>query len=148
MTATVAEPPLRGRALMREAFTPESADGGAGFRFFSTVMAAGAVAAPLLSGVGPLCPVRRFTGIPCPGCGMRGGVTAVAHGDVVAGLAANPLAVVLVLVVATAWLSLLVRAVRPGSPGTGPWLRRPPSWLLGVTLGASWIYQLVRYGVL
>jgi hypothetical protein len=148
MTATVAERPPRVRTLAREAFRLDTPDGAAGFRLFSTVMAAGAVAAPLLSGVGPLCPVRRFTGIPCPGCGMRGGVTAVAHGDVVAGLAANPLAVVLVLVVAAAWLSLLVRAVRPGARLSGPWLRRPPGWLLGLTLGASWIYQLVRYGVL
>lgn len=79
---------------------------------------------------------------------MRGGVTAIAHGDVVAGFAANPLAVILVLLVAAAWLTLLVRAVRPGAPGTAPWVRRPPGWLLGLTLGASWIYQLVRYGVL
>lgn len=146
MTATVVDRPLRGQALVREAFRLDSSDGAAGFRVFSTVMAAGAVAAPLLSGVGPLCPVRRLTGIPCPGCGMRGGVTAVAHGDVVAGFAANPLAVLLVVVVAAAWLSLLLRAIRPGVPGAGPWLRRPPGWLVAATLGASWIYQLARYG--
>ena len=133
---------------MREAFRLDSPDGAAGFRLFSTVMAGGAAAAPLLAGVGPLCPVRRLTGIPCPGCGMRGGVTAIAHGDVVAGFASNPLAVVLVLVVAAAWLSLLVRSLRPGAPGAGPWLRRPPGWLVAITLGASWIYQLARYGVL
>lgn len=133
---------------MREAFALDSLDGAAGLRLFSTVMAAGAVASPLLAGVGPLCPIRRFSGIPCPGCGMRGGVTAIAHGDVMAGLAANPLAVVLVLAVAAAWLTFLVRAVRPGVPGIGPWVRRPPGWLLGLTLAASWVYQLVRYGVL
>ncbi len=148
MTATVVEPPVRGRTLVSEVFRLDSPDGAAGFRLFSTVMAAGAVAAPLLSGVGPLCPLRRLTGIPCPGCGMRGGVTSIAHGDVVAGFASNPLAVILVLVVAAAWLSLLVRTVRPGTPGAGLWLRRPPGWLVAITLGASWIYQLVRYGVL
>ena len=91
-------------------------------------MAASAVAAPLLSDVGPLCPVRWLTGIPCPGCGMRGGVTAIAHGDVVAGLAANPLAVILVLIVAAAWLSLLVRA-RASRHAWNRYVVAPPAWM-------------------
>ena len=143
MTATVVAPSLRGRALVREAFRVDSPDGAAGFRLFSTVMAGGAAAAPLLAGIGPLCPVRRLTGIPCPGCGMRGGVTAIAHGDVVpAGFVSNPLAVALVLVVAAAgpgsacWSGACapVRPVRGrGSGGHPVGSSRSPSERVGST---------------
>ena len=50
MTATVADRPRRGQALVREAFRLDSSDGAAGFRVFSTVMAAGAVVAALQDG--------------------------------------------------------------------------------------------------
>lgn len=81
------------------------------------------------------CPLRTATGIPCPLCGMTTGVVETAHGDPVAGLAANPagpLAVVLAI-----WL--LVSRRREISL---------PRFVLPLALVAMWIFELVRFDVL
>ncbi|MFC4585586.1 DUF2752 domain-containing protein [Sphaerisporangium corydalis] len=44
----------------------------------------------------PTCPFLFLTGLYCPGCGTLRAVHALAHGDVVAALGLNPLAVVTV----------------------------------------------------
>jgi hypothetical protein len=59
-------------------------------------MAVSVFAAPLLSpdtvASGPvLCPFRRLTGVPCPGCGMTRSFVAVAHGDLGTAFAFNRL---------------------------------------------------------
>ena len=38
-----------------------------------------------------MCNFKRWTGVPCPTCGMTRGVTSVARGDLAAGFAYNPL---------------------------------------------------------
>lgn len=38
----------------------------------------------------PLCPVLRWTGLPCPGCGLSHGMCAVGHGRWADAWAANP----------------------------------------------------------
>lgn len=45
-----------------------------------------------LAGVPVLCPFRRLTGVPCPGCGLTRAVVALAHGDVAGAVALHPLA--------------------------------------------------------
>jgi hypothetical protein len=113
----------------------------ANLRAFSGVMAAGAVALPVLPAVGPLCPLRRTTGVPCPLCGMTTGVTALARGDMAGAVAANPLAPVLVLVVLLAWAVLLVGRdrlpVRTQTLGRG----------LTIALPVLWLFQLHRYDI-
>ncbi|WSU71020.1 DUF2752 domain-containing protein [Streptomyces sp. NBC_01102] len=70
----------------------------------------------------PVCPLLRFTGVFCPGCGGLRSAHAFAHGDLVAALGANALAVVGYVVLAAVWLLWMVRASR-GQPlriGLGP----------------------------
>lgn len=84
---------------------------------------------------GPPCPLRTLTGVPCPWCGMTTGVKATLQGDLAAAVAANPLGAVAVVV------AVLVLLVRPASIRV--------SWpVVGVALGASWIFQLGRFGFL
>ncbi len=46
---------------------------------------------------GPLCPVRRFLGFSCPGCGLTRGFMAILRLDPGAAIACNPLSIPLFL---------------------------------------------------
>lgn len=63
----------------------------------------------------PVCPMLRFTGVFCPGCGGLRSAHAVAHGDIAAALGSNALAVVGYAVFALVWVLWMVRASR-GEP--------------------------------
>ncbi|MFD8016001.1 DUF2752 domain-containing protein [Streptomyces sp. NPDC058955] len=63
----------------------------------------------------PVCPLLRFTGLYCPGCGGLRSAHAVAHGDLTAALGANALAVAGYAVCAVLMVVWLIRAVR-GTP--------------------------------
>ncbi|MCX4551689.1 DUF2752 domain-containing protein [Streptomyces sp. NBC_01387] len=60
----------------------------------------------------PVCPLYALTGIYCPGCGGLRSAHAVAHGDLVAALGDNALAVVGYGVFAVVMVGWLIRAVR------------------------------------
>ncbi|MDO0915688.1 DUF2752 domain-containing protein [Streptomyces sp. DT2A-34] len=60
----------------------------------------------------PACPLLRFTGIYCPGCGGLRSAHAVVHGDFAAALQDNALAVVGYGLFAVVWTVWVVRAVR------------------------------------
>ncbi|MFD0339251.1 DUF2752 domain-containing protein [Streptomyces sp. NPDC127117] len=60
----------------------------------------------------PLCPLLRFTGLYCPGCGGLRSAHAVAHGDIAAALGSNALAVVGYAAFAVLWAVWAVRAWR------------------------------------
>jgi hypothetical protein len=60
----------------------------------------------------PACPLLRFTGIYCPGCGGLRSAHAVVHGDLAAALQANALAVAGYLICAVLWTVWVVRAAR------------------------------------
>lgn len=83
--------------------------------------------------LGPPCPLRTFTGIPCPFCGMTRGVLALVHGDVSAAFAFNPgafLIVAMALVLLVAWR----------------WQRvRIPVWAVFLFFALLWAYQLFKY---
>lgn len=73
----------------------------------------------------PACPVLRFAGIYCPGCGGLRSAHAFAHGDLAAAFGANALAVVGYGIFAVLWTVWLVRAAR----GTPLWISlRPVHW--------------------
>ncbi|PAZ15476.1 hypothetical protein CLM62_13775 [Streptomyces sp. SA15] len=60
----------------------------------------------------PACPLLRLTGIYCPGCGGLRSAHAFVHGDFVAALGANALAVAGYLVFAVVWTVWVVRSLR------------------------------------
>ncbi|MGW3622341.1 DUF2752 domain-containing protein [Streptomyces sp. NPDC000880] len=60
----------------------------------------------------PVCPLLRFTGIYCPGCGGLRSAHAFIHGDLTTALGANAIAVVGYGIFAVVWVLWLIRAVR------------------------------------
>ncbi|WP_330303884.1 MULTISPECIES: DUF2752 domain-containing protein [unclassified Streptomyces] len=60
----------------------------------------------------PVCPLLRFTGVYCPGCGGLRGAYALVHGDFTAALTDNALAVAGYLVFAVVWTVWVIRSVR------------------------------------
>ena len=112
---------------------------------WGTVAVAGALLLPGLAGLAgrlPSCPLRAATGWPCPSCGSGRAVVALAHGDLLAALAANPLLVA----AGVAFLGLgLVAALAElrGRPLSEP--RELPRWArlaLPAALVADWLYLL------
>ena len=51
-----------------------------------------------------LCPIRRFAGIPCPGCGSTRAAMLLLRGEFAAAAAMNPLAVALFALAPAWWL--------------------------------------------
>ena len=67
------------------------------------VVAAGTAVVGSALELGTLCPLRRATGVPCPLCGLTSGVWAAAQGDLPAAVAAHPLALPALGLLAVAW---------------------------------------------
>jgi hypothetical protein len=111
-------------------------------RMLGVLMPVGAAVLQVLPTVGPLCPLRRTTGVPCPLCGMTTGLNALARGDMPAAFAANPLAPALVLLVVAAWL-LFLRG-RPTLPVRTRTLGRSVT----AVLPGLWLFELHRYDVI
>ncbi|MFD4375410.1 DUF2752 domain-containing protein [Streptomyces sp. NPDC058486] len=91
-----------------------------------TAAAFGYVAAvdPNEPGHYPVCPLLRFTGLYCPGCGGLRSAHAVAHGDLATALGANALAVAGYAVCAVLLVVWLVHAVR----GVPTRIALKPAW--------------------
>ncbi|MDT0408781.1 MULTISPECIES: DUF2752 domain-containing protein [Streptomyces] len=88
----------------------------------------------------PACPLLRFTGIYCPGCGGLRSAHAVAHGDLAAAFQDNALAVLGYGLAAVLWLVWTVRAAR----GRDLAVLQPPArlrWALGAVV---LVFTLVR----
>ncbi|WP_225798852.1 DUF2752 domain-containing protein [Streptomyces sp. NK15101] len=95
------------RSLVRRLSPPVAALAGvvAAFAYVGTVD-------PNEPGHYPVCPLLRFTGVYCPGCGGLRSAHAFAHGDLATALGANALAVVGYGIFAVVMAVWLVRAVR------------------------------------
>ncbi|WP_078954130.1 DUF2752 domain-containing protein [Streptomyces globisporus] len=87
----------------------------------------------------PVCPLLRFTGVYCPGCGGLRSAHAFAHGDLPAALGANALAVVGYGIFAVVMAVWLVRAVR----GVPMRLAVSPAWWWGIGTVLT-LFTLVR----
>lgn len=75
-----------------------------------------------------LCPFRRLTGLPCPGCGMTRSWVHLMHGQWHAALWANPFGVVaMVAVVALAVDVVVCRLRGRPAPDLNHLLRTPPA---------------------
>jgi hypothetical protein len=98
-------------------------------------------AVPLPPEVAPFCLVRRFLGIPCPGCGMTRALSHLARGEWRAALAFHPLAPLVAAELALGWAAAGLAAV---SPSPARW----PSWVPallaadGALLVALWAGRL------
>jgi hypothetical protein len=103
-------------------------------RFGAAGMLAVAAARPMLPVTPvPPCPLRTFTGIPCPFCGMTRGVTSLVHGQLSAAFSYNPgafliVAMAVVLLIAWRWQRL-----------------RVPMWAVFLFFAVLWAYQLFKY---
>jgi hypothetical protein len=97
----------------------------------------------LLDPAAPLCGFKRVSGVPCPGCGLTRGVTALARGEVLGGLAFNPLLLTALLL----FLLLLgVRLLLGRAPrlDLGPRERRLALLAALLLVVANWAYLVVR----
>jgi Protein of unknown function (DUF2752) len=105
-------------------------------------------AASHATGLGLGCPLRTLTGIPCPLCGMTTAASGLAAGDLRAALAANPF--VLALAAGTLCMVVLLASRALGlAAAPAPWgqaARRRAWWAAGLLAGASWAFQLHRFG--
>lgn len=108
----------------------------------AALLALGAVAARLhaLHDPGIVCPLRLLTGIPCPFCGSTTALMELGTGDVVTAVRVQPMTVLAAGVLVTA----------PTGWYRG-WRYLPYRGKVALVLGAlalSWLYQLVRLGVI
>jgi hypothetical protein len=94
---------------------------------------AAAVPAGVLDALPDICPFRRLTGLPCPGCGGTHAFVAMAHGQAAAAWAYNPFGV-LAFAAGVAWLAR--EFLDPGRrwPRMGP---RHAAWLSTAVLIAA-----------
>lgn len=87
----------------------------------------------------PVCPLWRFTGLYCPGCGGLRSAHAFAHGDIATAVTDNALAVAGFLGFAVLWTVWVVRAAR-GRPMRFA-LRPLQLWTLGTV---ALVFTVVR----
>ncbi|MDX2599266.1 DUF2752 domain-containing protein [Streptomyces caniscabiei] len=98
--------PQRGRAL-RGLWVPAAA-----LTVVGSAFAYVAAVDPNEPGHYPVCPLWRFTGLYCPGCGGLRSAHAFAHGDLATALTDNALAVAGYLGFAVLWTVWVVQVVR------------------------------------
>lgn len=87
----------------------------------------------------PTCPFLAVTGWFCPGCGSLRALHALAHGDLGAALARNPLMVLTVPALIGWWGAWLVRSVR-----RLPRRWAAPAWMIWAFLGLVLAFTVAR----
>ncbi|MCX4761271.1 DUF2752 domain-containing protein [Streptomyces sp. NBC_01275] len=92
----------------------------------------------------PVCPLLRYTGLYCPGCGGLRSAHAFVHGDLSAALHDNAMAVVAYLGFAAVWTVWVVRAAR-GRPLRVD-LAPVGLWTLGVSLLVFTVVRNLPFG--
>lgn len=88
-----------------------------------------------------LCPVRRTTGRPCPGCGGTRSLVRLVHGDLRGSVAAHPLGPVLGVLL-LAWAAGGRRTT--GTPVDPRRWRLRPAVVAGLLLWAGWAVARAR----
>ncbi|MEU7133812.1 DUF2752 domain-containing protein [Streptomyces sp. NPDC046261] len=100
---------------------------------------------PGLPGHYPACPLLRWTGLYCPGCGGLRGLHALVHGDVITALGANALAVAGYAAFAVLWVLWLFRALRTGG-GMPVELRAKHWWALAAVVLVFTVVRNLPFG--
>ncbi|WP_336003994.1 DUF2752 domain-containing protein [Streptomyces sp. KLMMK] len=93
----------------------------------------------------PACPLLRWTGLYCPGCGGLRGVHALAHGDLPAALGANALAVAGYAAFAVLWCVWITRVLR-GHEGVQLSPRARHWWALGTLVLLFTVVRNLPFG--
>lgn len=93
--------------------------------------------------VAPLCLFRHLTGQPCPTCGTTRMVLALAHGNIVAAIACNPL-MFIGAIIGACWLFARLALGRRIVWITSPASRRLLAAGLVLAVLANWVYLLAR----
>ena len=115
---------------------------------FGPAVVAGAAAAVMLvlhavdpnePGHYPTCPVLTLTGFFCPGCGSLRMLHHLGDGDVAAAASMNPLALLMLGVLALYWLQWVRRTVTGRSRG-----RPAPAWVVWAFAVVSVVYAVLR----
>lgn len=94
----------------------------------------------------PDCTMLRFTGIPCPFCGMTTSYTHFAHGDPVASFKTQPAGSLFFLLTIVGAVLFGRRAILRHRESPDDLLRSMPGyvwWLLLAIVLAAWIYKIV-----
>lgn len=101
----------------------------------------------LRSGVGPGCPFRALTGLPCPLCGGTHACAALVQGDWAGAWAASPGALLLLLL-ASLWAAQWGLEGLRGQQRVQPWPWGHPWALLGVAVAVLglWVLRLLGAG--
>jgi hypothetical protein len=81
-------------------------------RVVSLLAGAAVLLLAALPDVGPLCPLRRLLGLPCPLCGLTTGVAETVHGDLAQAVQAHPVAPLVVLLLVLLWTPVAPRLAR------------------------------------
>jgi Protein of unknown function (DUF2752) len=120
-----------------------SGDGALGVALRAGSMATAAVVVSAVHRVhdpGTLCPLRALTGIPCPLCGGTTVFIELGAAHPAKALLASPVVLLGAIGLATA----------PLGSGRRWWAldSRIRAWIIAVTLGLSWVWQLTRFGFL
>jgi hypothetical protein len=113
----------------------------------AVMLAGGLVLSHLPNGVGLPCPLRALTGVPCPFCGITTSVRSALGGHLGRALSVAPLGLV-VLALALALCGDHLRARVRHRPRILNRVLSVPLVPLLVVLGAEWIFELHRFGVL
>nr|WP_244501059.1 DUF2752 domain-containing protein [Streptomyces sp. TP-A0874] len=92
----------------------------------------------------PVCPLFRWTGVLCPGCGGLRSVHSLAHGDLTAALGANAPVVAGCAAFLCVWALWVGRAAR-GRPMSLP-LRPVHAWLLAALLAVFTVVRNLPFG--
>ena len=93
-----------------------------------------------------VCPLRRWTGVPCATCGMTRAAACLVRGDLAGAFGYNLAAIPVALFALAVWGMVLWEALgrSPVWPGFwrrwGTWL----TWLAVPLLAAAWIVNLVK----
>lgn len=89
----------------------------------------------------PLCPMRVYLHVPCPGCGATRATLMALRGDLAASLQMHPLAIPAVLLVVPTLLAI-ARSILEGNPGKPlPLVMRRAWTLLVAALFAIWVLR-------